>query len=311
MQRERSDRRLKLIDQALLWWVEKLQPGEKNRRAEMSTRPRWGDELDEEELLPPNTESGPDENGIKTIVEYYRNDKGDAMKRTTKVKVVSVQQKVYKISEVRHNWKRFGEAASGNEGITGKSHEEIPFEPTRRQKQTMQEKKVTDLKQAIATQDNQTIVGSLKDMLYKKRMERELRRAKGLLEEPEKPPTEDDPAAMQSALKSSSYVPPSLRNRPAGSSAPEPPKRYDTNSVRVTNLAEEVTEQDLHELFSPFGQISRVFLALDRETHRSRGFAFVNYVRREDAARAIKALDGHGYANLILHVEWATPREKR
>lgn len=35
------------------------------------------------------------------------------------------------------------------------------------------------------------------------------------------------------------------------------------------------------------------------------GFAFVSYSRREDAAEAIKTLDGYGYDHLILKVEWA------
>ena len=35
------------------------------------------------------------------------------------------------------------------------------------------------------------------------------------------------------------------------------------------------------------------------------GFAFISYVRRDDAARAIKALQGYGYDHLILNVEWA------
>lgn len=48
----------------------------------------------------------------------------------------------------------------------------------------------------------------------------------------------------------------------------------------VTNLlflTGDVTEGDLHELFRPFGPISRVFLAVDRATGENRGFAFVNY----------------------------------
>mmetsp|Transcript_23786 Transcript_23786/g.94325 ORF Transcript_23786/g.94325 Transcript_23786/m.94325 type:complete len:85 (-) Transcript_23786:422-676(-) len=43
----------------------------------------------------------------------------------------------------------------------------------------------------------------------------------------------------------------------------------------------------------------------------SRGFAFVSYVRREDAARAMAALQGHGYDHLILKIEWARPSEKK
>ena len=123
---------------------------------------------------------------------------------------------------------------------------------------------------------------SLKDALYKRRMERELLRAKGLLGEAEKPPEEDKPAgSLPAQPKAGSYVPPSVRNRSAaGGSAPEDTgqrQRRDENSLRVTNLSEDVTEADLQELFRPFGPISRVFLALDRTTGESRGFAFVNY----------------------------------
>lgn len=58
---------------------------------------RWGDTLDDEDLLPPPTVKGPDDNGIKTVTEYYKNEKGDAIKKTTKVKVVTVEKKVYKV----------------------------------------------------------------------------------------------------------------------------------------------------------------------------------------------------------------------
>ena len=36
-----------------------------------------------------------------------------------------------------------------------------------------------------------------------------------------------------------------------------------------------------------------------------RGFGFVTFYHREDAAKAIAKLDGHGYDHLILHLEWA------
>lgn len=137
----------------------------------------------------------------------------------------------------------------------------------------------------------------------------------------------------------------------------------------------------MQELFSPFGPISRVYIAYDRDTGENRGFAFVNFVYRyltyglentgllsatvanlagvvlqgnmvlcipdcykmlhsmlaihcmpvsrsmhpavvcmnnghvlfprEDAAKAIDKLDGYGYDNLILRVEWAQPRAER
>ena len=58
---------------------------------------RWGDTLDDEDALPPTIVKGPDSHGLKTITEYFRNDKGDAVKKVTKIKVVTVERKQYKV----------------------------------------------------------------------------------------------------------------------------------------------------------------------------------------------------------------------
>eukprot|EP00878_Enallax_costatus_P002716 GHUV01002905.1.p1 GENE.GHUV01002905.1~~GHUV01002905.1.p1 ORF type:complete len:291 (+),score=85.07 GHUV01002905.1:368-1240(+) len=283
---------------------------------------RWGDTLDDEEALPPTTVKGPDSHGIKITTEYYKNDKGEALKKVTKVKVVNVEKKVYKISQERRQWKRFGEAAkeTAADSVTAQHTEDIPFERIRPAKATAQEKKITDVSAALQSADKNAIVGSLKDVLAKKRMQRELLRARGLLAEAEKPPEEDAPAGakppggLPAAPKPGSYVPPSVRNRGPGAAmdtGDSGRRQRDENSVRVTNLSEDVTEADLQALFRPFGPISRVFLAVDKTTGENRGFAFVNYHHREDAERAIRTLDGYGYDNLILHVEWAAPRAER
>jgi translation initiation factor 3 subunit G len=88
-------------------------------------------------------------------------------------------------------------------------------------------------------------------------------------------------------------------------------RRDETATIRVTNLSEDTTEADLSELFRPFGAISRIYLAKDKHTLLSKGFAFVNFMRREDAARAIEKLSGFGYDHLILHLEWAKPSGDR
>lgn len=79
----------------------------------------------------------------------------------------------------------------------------------------------------------------------------------------------------------------------------------DDFTVRVTNLPEEATETDLMELFKPFGKVNRIFLAKDKNTQVSRGFAFVNFQVKEDAQRAIWGVNDYGYNHLILKVEWA------
>lgn len=59
---------------------------------------RWGDTLDDDDALPLPSIKGPDDNGVKIVTEYYKNDKGDAFKRVQKLKITSVEKKVYKVS---------------------------------------------------------------------------------------------------------------------------------------------------------------------------------------------------------------------
>lgn len=121
----------------------------------------------------------------------------------------------------------------------------------------------------------------------------------------DKPPTEAN--APASGTKGA-YVPPSLRGGVPERSGTDMRRRNEENSVRVTNLSEDTREPDLLELFRPFGSVSRVYVAIDQKTGTSRGFGFVNFVNRDDAERAINKLNGYGYDNLILRVEWAAPR---
>lgn len=65
-----------------------------------------------------------------------------------------------------------------------------------------------------------------------------------------------------------------------------------SNSVFVGNLAWRVSEQELGDAFAQHGQVSRVKIVLDRETGRSRGFAFVEMSDPETAQRAIAAMNG-------------------
>ena len=64
-------------------------------------------------------------------------------------------------------------------------------------------------------------------------------------------------------------------------------------------------EDELRQLFSRWGHVTRVFLAKDRETGMAKGFAFISYTNREDAAKACASMDGFGFKHLILRVEFA------
>ena len=115
------------------------------------------------------------------------------------------------------------------------------------------------------------------------------------------------------------------------------------NSVRVTNLSDEVAEEDLHVSRFSVGitpccllhRISSLRLATSRGStwpltkKQTEAAALLSSISaegdvrcptrktltakwcREDAERAIKTLDGYGYSNLILHCEWAAPKERK
>ena len=79
-------------------------------------------------------------------------------------------------------------------------------------------------------------------------------------------------------------------------------------SIFVGNMNFQTTESDLRALFAPFGQVTRVHLAMDRETGRARGFAFVEMPNDDEAAKAIAGLDGKEASGRNLKVNEARPR---
>ncbi|KDP44884.1 hypothetical protein JCGZ_01384 [Jatropha curcas] len=279
---------------------------------------RWG-ELDEDDgedldfLLPPKQVIGPDENGIKKVIEYRFNDDGNKVKITTTTRVRKLAKaRLSKSAVERRNWAKFGDAVHEDVGsrLTMVSTEEILLERPRAPGTKVEETKLPG--------DNLAQLGKAGAVLMVcrtcgKKGDHWTSRCpyKDLAPQSEaftdKPPTSETAAAASGPTKGA-YVPPSMRagaESPAGS---DMRRRNEENSVRVTNLSEDTREPDLLELFRTFGPVSRVYVAIDQKTGVSRGFGFVNFVNKEDAERAINKLNGYGYDNLILRVEWATPR---
>ena len=79
----------------------------------------------------------------------------------------------------------------------------------------------------------------------------------------------------------------------------------------VGNLSFQTTEADLRGMFQPFGQLTRVHLATDRETGRARGFAFIEMPNDDEAKKAIAALDGKDVGGRVIKVNEARPKEPR
>lgn len=79
-------------------------------------------------------------------------------------------------------------------------------------------------------------------------------------------------------------------------------------SLFVGNMNFQTTEGELRALFEPFGQVTRIHIAMDRETGRARGFAFVEMPNDQEAANAITGLDGKAVGGRNLKVNEARPR---
>lgn len=79
-------------------------------------------------------------------------------------------------------------------------------------------------------------------------------------------------------------------------------------NIFVGNLDFGATEDTIRSLFEAYGAVERVSLMTDRDTGRSRGFAFVEMTDSEEADRAINALNGQNVGGRALNVNEARPK---
>lgn len=284
---------------------------------------RWGDVLDDSDdepevstpapqltsagvEIPPTQKSRIDSKGIQIVTSYRQHPTNakQLMKTVSKVRISKQIIKEAKTVEERRKWPKFGEAlkdesAEGAQRSTIVSKEDVYIEDPNAD---------TDLQEEDATN---AIAGNLNEF-WAKQQKRQLERKYDVgVDEGQGGAAAGGGGWTQvraggSAANPGKYVPPSARGGMAGVVNPER-RTDDLNTIRVTNISENTTEADLQDLFKPFGRISRVYLAKDKETLQSRGFAFVSFVNKDDAARAMEKLQGFGYDHLILKLEWARP----
>ena len=79
----------------------------------------------------------------------------------------------------------------------------------------------------------------------------------------------------------------------------------------VGNLAFSATEQDVADLFAQHGTVDEVKIMIDRESNRSRGFAFVTMHSTDGLQKAIQFLDGAEFQGRALKVNEARPKEDK
>lgn len=282
----------------------------------MDSKPSWAEQVEqgEDDALPPPHEDYDDVKKLKTVTEYKYNDEGKKVRVVKTYRIDNI--KVSKSIARRKTWKKYGAAANDGPGPNPANtiaSEEIYMQFVHSKadqlKSTEEEDPLAKLKGSqklvscrICKGEHWTTRCPYKDTLEPLQ--------EGGAEKPAGTEKESTPTPGVAAQpKAGKYVPPSLRDgaRNRGESMQTNRRADESATIRVTNLSEDTRESDLQELFRPFGSISRIYLAKDKTTGQSKGFAFINFHRREDAARAIAGVSGFGYDHLILNVEWAKP----
>jgi RNA recognition motif-containing protein len=79
-------------------------------------------------------------------------------------------------------------------------------------------------------------------------------------------------------------------------------------NIYVGNLSFDVTEADLKEAFSSFGQVESVKIIKDNYSGRSKGFGFVEMPGKAEAQSAIEGLQGKDMKGRAINVNEARPR---
>ncbi|OLL24957.1 Eukaryotic translation initiation factor 3 subunit G [Neolecta irregularis DAH-3] len=268
----------------------------------------WADIDDDYDLPTPEITEDP-ATGIKTIVEY-RIDGGKKVKITRRIRSTIIKEKVKHAVAERKKWAKFGLEKGRKEGpdlstTTVAENMNIKFSIgwSKNKKEE--------------TSDDKTMLDKLKDKKVTCRI------CKGdhfttRCPYKESMPTEDasvcdpNPEPELSGGGGSRYIAPHMRagsKRDAAGDSMYRRDRDDSTTLRVTNVSEDATDEDLKVLFGRYGPVTRAFVGKDHATGRGKGFAFINFADRDSATKACEKMDGFGYDNLILRVEFSKARE--
>uniref|UniRef100_A0A914W957 Eukaryotic translation initiation factor 3 subunit G n=1 Tax=Plectus sambesii TaxID=2011161 RepID=A0A914W957_9BILA len=268
----------------------------------------WAEAVEQEVSTGQRQETTKD--GIKTVTDYTENENGDKIKVITKFKVIT--KKVPKAIAERKKWRKFGNCendSSGPQVATTYVSDEVRMQFTRNRAGEQQLEEADDPARKLREKG-----GSAMHCRHCKANDhwsvncpyKDLYPADEDPEAPADPMNEMKLKENERKTQAGAYIAPNLRNpgsQMRGTTMFS--ERRDENTCRVTNLPEDSDEQDLRDLFGKMGKVTRVYLAKDKATGRSKGFAFVTYERRDDAEKAIESISGHRYDHLILKVEWA------
>ncbi|PVF97990.1 translation initiation factor 3, RNA-binding subunit [Serendipita vermifera] len=267
----------------------------------------WADDVEESVSDHPRIEETVDADGIRTITQYTVNEDGKKVKITRRIRRVEKRTLVNHQVAERKTWTKFG-AEKGSkpgpdnatttvgENVTLKLHAGAKAREAEAESQEQVKNPLANkVKCRLCQGEHFTAKCPYRGELQLVGIGDDI------------PPSETGAPASQTGSK---YVPPSRRTGGPGESMNRS-NRDDLPTLRVTNVSEDATEDDLRDLFSRFGKVYRVYIGRDRETGIGKGYAFVSFEDRAVAERAMHKVHGMGYDNLILNCQWSQPREAR
>lgn len=83
------------------------------------------------------------------------------------------------------------------------------------------------------------------------------------------------------------------------------------NKLYVGNLAYSVSDNSLQQAFGAYGAVASAKVMMDRDSGRSKGFAFVEMASDAEAQAAIEGMNGQSLEGRVIVVNEARPREER
>ncbi|AFZ80279.1 eukaryotic translation initiation factor 3 subunit 4, putative [Theileria equi strain WA] len=226
-------------------------------------------------------ETSVDAHGIKTFTSYSTNSRGQSVKITKKVNEIRTKKQISKAALERKNFEPFNLNEENDSGIVMISNEDISIEIPKSERRRYNQDDDIDY---IYSPPDASILRATRELKLKFKSLREDDNLIDTVDEKEAP---------------AKYIPPSRKDGDR--------RNFDENTIRITNLSEDVKEKDLTDLFGTVGRIHRAYLAKHKETQNSKGFAFITYASKQDAVNAIAKFNRWGYNNLLLNVEWARP----
>jgi RNA recognition motif-containing protein len=82
-------------------------------------------------------------------------------------------------------------------------------------------------------------------------------------------------------------------------------------NIYISSLSFSITDEELKEIFSAYGEVTSAKVVIDKFTNRSKGFGFVEMSDDAAAEKAIQELNGSQVANRTINVSVARPKEER